>query len=556
MKNVYGYIRVSTVKQGEGVSLIAQKEAIERYANQYALNIVQWFEEKETAAKLGRPLFDNMMKLLKTKKADGVIIHKIDRGARNLKDWADLGNLIDQGVEVHFAHESLDLQARGGRLSADIQAVIAADYIRNLRQEAIKGIYGRLKQGIYPFQAPIGYLDTGAGKFKTIDPVRAPLVQKAFELYASKKYTLRTLCVKLNELGLRNIKETKIKINGLASVLKNPFYTGIIRVKGGTFDGGHEPLISVALFKQVQAILKGNTNQKVKKHDFKFRRAISCKHCSLALIAERQKGTVYYRCHTKGCVTKGMRENTLENFLLKSFKVCELFPEEYHGLYNLLQETEREWIATQNDLVNSITLKHGQLQQKLERLTDCYLENGIDKETFDKRKEILLLELKEKENAKNEFSKGKDWILKKTGKFLELGKNLTETYRIGNLEEQRDLLQIVTSNLVVDGKKLIISMRSPFLELQNRGYNHCGGPIQDTSRTKQAKNAGSAKSNVLPVAIKSYPNELIFSEVNTSPIIGPPLSKKKLRVLFGRILETVKDWPGNYDEEANILDDS
>lgn len=156
MKNVYGYIRVSTAKQGEGVSLIAQKEAITRYSEQYNLNIIHWFEEKETAAKQGRPLFTSMMKLLKDKKAAGVIIHKIDRSARNLKDWADLGNLIDQGVEVHFAHESLDLQARGGRLSADIQAVIAADYIRNLRQEAIKGIYGRLKQGIYPFPAPIG----------------------------------------------------------------------------------------------------------------------------------------------------------------------------------------------------------------------------------------------------------------------------------------------------------------------------------------------------------------------------------------------------------------
>jgi hypothetical protein len=41
---------------------------------------------------------------------------------------------------VHFANDSLDLNTRGGRLSADIQAVVAADYIRNLREEAKKGI--------------------------------------------------------------------------------------------------------------------------------------------------------------------------------------------------------------------------------------------------------------------------------------------------------------------------------------------------------------------------------------------------------------------------------
>jgi hypothetical protein len=30
------------------------------------------------------------------------VVHKIDRSARNLKDWADLGELIDQGIEVQL----------------------------------------------------------------------------------------------------------------------------------------------------------------------------------------------------------------------------------------------------------------------------------------------------------------------------------------------------------------------------------------------------------------------------------------------------------------------
>src|SRR5271155_6201404 len=101
-------------------------------------------------------------------------------GARNLKDWADLGELIDAGVEVHFANESLDLHTRGGRLSADIQAVVAADYIRNLREETRKGFYGRLKQGLYPLPAPLGYLDRGKGKVKEVDPIMAPVVARAF----------------------------------------------------------------------------------------------------------------------------------------------------------------------------------------------------------------------------------------------------------------------------------------------------------------------------------------------------------------------------------------
>ena len=73
----------------------------------------------------------------------------------DIKDWANLGELIDGGVEVHFANESIDINSRGGRLYADIQAVVAADYIRNLRDEVKKGLYGRLKQGLYPMPAPV-----------------------------------------------------------------------------------------------------------------------------------------------------------------------------------------------------------------------------------------------------------------------------------------------------------------------------------------------------------------------------------------------------------------
>src|SRR6267154_2627704 len=224
MKGYFAYIRVSTVKQGEkGSSLQEQQGAIEAYARRHGLNIAEWFEEKETAAKQGRPVFTRMLKDLECGRAAGVVTHKIDRSARNLRDWAVLGELVDRGVELHFAHESIDLTSRGGRLSADIQAVVAADYVRNLRDEVKKGFYGRLKQGLYPLRAPIGYLDQGGGKPKTIDPINGPLVRKAFEFYATARYSLETLGAELYSLGFRNRKGGLVTINGLSTLLNNPF---------------------------------------------------------------------------------------------------------------------------------------------------------------------------------------------------------------------------------------------------------------------------------------------------------------------------------------------
>ncbi len=48
MKSCLAYIRVSTVKQGEGVSLQAQREAIETLAFQNNTTISKWFEEKKS----------------------------------------------------------------------------------------------------------------------------------------------------------------------------------------------------------------------------------------------------------------------------------------------------------------------------------------------------------------------------------------------------------------------------------------------------------------------------------------------------------------------------
>lgn len=314
MKKCFGYVRVSTQKQGEGVSLEAQRDAIAVYAKKNDILIVRWFEEKVTAAKAGRPVFAAMIKELLKRRADGLVLHKIDRGARNFADWAKIGDLSDAGIDVHFATETLDFRSRGGRLSADIQAVIAADYIRNLREETTKGIRGRLKQGLCPWRAPIGYQDNGGGKAKTIDPVTAPSIKRLFELYASGQHSLRSLVIEMRQSGFRTRAGRTLARHAIAWVLSNPFYCGILKVRstGETFIGVHEPIISVALYEAVQAVKLGKTGKKLAKHEFLYRGLFQCADCEHAITPERQKGHAYYRCHTPDCPTKAAREEALD----------------------------------------------------------------------------------------------------------------------------------------------------------------------------------------------------------------------------------------------------
>jgi len=489
MKKMYGYIRVSTTRQGLGASLEAQHDSISKFASSKEMQIIEWFEEKETAAKQGRPIFTKMMKLLKAKKADGVIIHKIDRSTRNLKDWVDITNLLDNGCEVHFAHENFDLNTRSGRLMADILVTVAVDMIRNQKQETIKGQEGRLKQGLFPWRAPIGYLNNGKGKFKSIDPIHGPMVKEAFEMYATQKYALKPLLAHLTNAGLKSVSGGKLSLNGLSTILNNPFYMGIIEIKGISYLGGHEPLISTSLFKSVQDILNGKTNQKVIKHDFKFKKLIRCAHCNYSLIAECQKGTVYYRCHTKTCPTKGIRETYIENKLLRHLSQAELSEEECGDLMNTLNLMEREWLKVQQAILSTNKMQQSKIEDKLERLMDNLLDGTIDKDSFEKRKRILLVEMQTKEEMEKNVLNGKEKILQRTRRFLEFSKNLVKTYQNGILEDQRELLKIFTSNLVTEGKNLLIAMQSPFEELYDRAKMELCDPILDTPRNITGENA-------------------------------------------------------------------
>ena len=485
MKEYIGYIRVSTVKQGTtGVSLEEQRDAISRYAERNQFPIAVWLEEMETAAKRGRPVFNQALKLLRQGKYQGIILHKLDRGARNLKDWSDIGELSDRGIEVHFVNESLDLQSRGGRLSADIQAVVAADFIRNLREETRKGFYGRLKQGLYPLRAPIGYVDQGKGNPKTIDPIMGPLVRQVFELYGTARYSFETLGEELYRRGLRNHNGGRVTRNGLATILHNPFYIGIMRIEktGESFAGKHDPLISKALFDRVRGVLTGKFNRGTQRHSFLFRRMLSCATCQYSLIGERQKGKVYYRCHGKECLSSIREDNvgTAVTGLLQSLRFNDKEKEYFRARILKMRETRA---SRQEDETTALRLRLAQIKDRLNRVTDAFLDKDLDKSIYEARKNSLLLDQKTVEENLTNLSRHSSLAPDKLEKFLELAGNAWLSHEMGFPEEKRELVKIVTSNCIVDGKNLDLKPSIAFQEIVNRPENTDCDQQQDIPRT-------------------------------------------------------------------------
>ncbi|MEW8521627.1 MAG: recombinase family protein [Candidatus Thiodiazotropha endolucinida] len=490
MNKVYGYTRVSTTKQGtQGVSLQEQKAAIERYAHAQGLTILEWFTEQQTAAKRGRPVFSRMLALLRAGKADGVVIHKIDRSARNLKDWADLGELIDSGIKVHFAHETLDLHSRGGRLSADIQAVIAADYIRNLREETRKGFYGRLKQGLYPLPAPVGYLDRGKGQPKEVDPDKAPLVKQVFLLYATGKHSFVTLVHETKRLGLYSRTGGVISKNGLSVMLNNPFYMGMIHLRrtDELFPGIHEPIISKALFDQVQDVLAGKHLKGAGKHAHPYRRMIRCAYCNRSLVGELQKGRVYYRCHTKYCPSKTLREDYIKGVFIGKIKQLRLTDSIIEGLEHKIEELRQNSVNHTEGLKKTLQLRHERLNQRIDRVTDAYLDQVIDRKIYERRKNAVLLELKDVEDTLRQIERGELDLPAQMEKIVELLKSLILGYARAEPEERREMLKLFMANCAASDKKLEIELNTPYKQIANRyAFRNCP-PFQDELRTCTGK---------------------------------------------------------------------
>lgn len=482
MKSCFGYVRVSTIKQGDGVSLQAQKDAIMAFASRNNINVIKWFEEKETAAKKGRPIFNAMVSELKRGKARGVVIHKIDRFARNYTDWGKISDLADSGIEILTATESYDFNTYGGRMAADFQQVVAANYIRNLRDEIKKGQNGQLKNGLYPWGAPIGYLNAGGGKPKVLDPERGPLVRVAFELYSTGQISYRPLLAELEKRGLRNKSAKPLSLCGLETLLKNPFYCGIIHIKrtGQTFNGIHEPLISVALFQRVQDVRTGRSSKKVTRHNHTYRRLFRCGECGGPMVPELQKGHVYYRCKLTGCLTKTIREEALEAEVIQFLKHVKL---DRHDVDRAGRQIKK-WIKETRETIadSAAELRLANIRDRMDSLTDALIDRLIDKETFNAKKEKLVLEEAHalEEHQKNVTLQQKADNIRT---LAELVISLAQTYVFGKSEEKRHLVEMATSNRLVSGKNVYLEPAKWVLQLENAIAVLCCAETPDTSRT-------------------------------------------------------------------------
>jgi site-specific DNA recombinase len=311
MKSAVIYARVSSKDQErEGYSIPAQLKLLREYAQRNDFQIDQEFVDVETAKMAGRTKFDEMLRYFeKTPGCRVVIAEKTDRLYRNLRDYL---TLEDMDAEIHLPKEGqiISKDARSqAKLIHGIHVVLARNFIENLKEEVKKGMREKAEQGIYPSRPPLGYRNNKLEHTIEIDPAKAPIAKRMFELYASGQFSLQLVWKTLK--GEFDVALSKSHVEKL---LKNPFYAGTFYWDGKLYPGTHVPLISRNLFDHVQDVFRGHNQPKYKKREFAFGGLLHCAYDDCTVTAEIKKNRyIYYRCtgYRGKCALPYFREEEL-----------------------------------------------------------------------------------------------------------------------------------------------------------------------------------------------------------------------------------------------------
>jgi site-specific DNA recombinase len=123
-----GYIRVSTTEQAlEGVSLEAQHTKVQAYAVVKDWHVSEIIRDEGVSAKrLKRPGLARLLALVEARQIDVVIVYKLDRLTRSVRDLNNLVELFEKkGVALVSLQESLDATTATGRLMMNLLASVS-----------------------------------------------------------------------------------------------------------------------------------------------------------------------------------------------------------------------------------------------------------------------------------------------------------------------------------------------------------------------------------------------------------------------------------------------
>jgi site-specific DNA recombinase len=392
------YLRVSTREQAEeGYSIPAQKEACLKYIRDAGWTFVDEYSDRgESARSQDRPQLQEMLaRITRDKDIQAVVVHKIDRLARNMEDHVAIKAILKRAnAGLVSVVENIEDSA-SGRLVEGIHALMAEFYSANLAAEVRKGMLQKIKSGGCVTRAPIGYKnvrETVQGRSiakVVIDDEAAPLVNLAFRLYATGDYSISRITEVLDKRGLRFQHSKKrppqaLSRSAIAAMLTNKFYLGVISYEGVDYPGLHDAIVDSDLFRRVGETLKARdaAGERIRKHPHYLKGTLFCGECGSRLsylIAKKRYG--YFYClgqkRNSDCVESYTSADELEQAVKELYKTIQLTPQAAAKLRSDLEQEITKRCSSSLKEKKALAKKTEQLTAEQFKLMQAYYAEAV-----------------------------------------------------------------------------------------------------------------------------------------------------------------------------------
>lgn len=344
------YARKSTESdEKQALSIDSQVKEMLQIAEREGLDIIDIRRESHSAKDSGqRPVFNELLKDIRSGRYNGILTWAPDRLSRNAGDLGSLVDMMDQKLlrEIRTFGQYFTNSPNEKFLLMILcsQAKLEND---NKSVNVKRGLRMRCEMGLWPSVAPTGYLNEkriDRKGYVLVDPERAPIVKQMFEKVAYEKWSGRKIYHWLKfDMNFRSRTSNKpLTLSNVYRLLQLPFYYGVFEypVGGGNwYTGKHQPIITRELFEATQEQLKRDKIIRGESKEFAFTKLMTCGLCGSGITAQEKfkklkDGTIakyiYYGCTRSkdiNCKCGYIREEELVaqiGTLINGFSIKEL----------------------------------------------------------------------------------------------------------------------------------------------------------------------------------------------------------------------------------------
>ena len=306
-KRAIAYIRISSQRQINGESPETQEKAIEAFAHNSSIDIIETFyDEAKSGKNTDRPALKELLKYAAKHKdnIDHVIVYKMNRASRDMTSYVTgfMLPLRRLGISIRSATEPTDDSAHGqfmemfnvlvGQVDNETKRAFTVDNMTNLSL-----------QGWWQGPAMIGYvlhkMPNEVGKLRpSLKPNNmAPLVKQVLERFSEGNITKAELTRYAASIGLRSRYGKKLSEDRIHAMIKHSIYAGYVANKQTGWEvveGKHEAIISRDTYEINQRLLygkrkrAGEVRQKFNP-DYPLKGLVLCPNCTKPLYASAPK---------------------------------------------------------------------------------------------------------------------------------------------------------------------------------------------------------------------------------------------------------------------------